>query len=238
MHRTKTHSNGEMTMARKYEARPGLYAWNLEKCEEIILIAGYEEIAAYIPPGATWKAPFEDHLFQHGNGVSFDYLDKVNSERRRRGLEPINFKETDLYDYGRSNDRLQKSEHRRRVRAEIQTASIDVRQKMVDHARAEIEILPSPHQTFEEYKARQNDWKTEQRLSREETAKRTEIARQKAEEAFDIEKAGKMLTLTTDAELRAAIIEKLSGDNALIIAGQIDDQQLRDVLVKHCLARL
>ena len=225
-------------MARKYEASPGFYAWNLEKCEEIVLIAGYEEIVPYIRPDATWKVPFENHFFQHGNGVSFDYLDKLNSERRRRGLEPINFKETDLYDYGRANDRLQKSEHRRRVRAEIQTSSIDVRQKMVDRARAEIEILPSPHLTYEEFRERRNGWKTEQKLSREETAKRTEIARQKAEEAFDIEKAGKMLTLTTDAELRAAIIEKLSGDNALIIAGQTDDQQLRDVLVKHCLAKL
>jgi hypothetical protein len=226
-----------MTMARKYEAGPNFYAWNLEKCEEIVLIAGYEEIVTYIPPSATWKVPFENHLFQHGNGISFEYLDKLNSERRRRGLDPINFKETDIYDYGRSTDRLLKSEHRRRVREEIQTASIDLRQKMVEHARAEIERLPPPHQTFEEYKERQNGWKTEQRLSREETAKRAEIAAQKIEKAFDVEKAGKMLALTTDAELRATIIEKLSGDNALIIAQQTNDQQLRDMLIKHCLAR-
>ena len=31
-------------MARKYEYMPGRYAWNLEKCEEEVLIAAYDEI--------------------------------------------------------------------------------------------------------------------------------------------------------------------------------------------------
>ena len=35
-------------MARKYEYRPGHYAWNLEKCEEEMLIAAYEEVCRFI----------------------------------------------------------------------------------------------------------------------------------------------------------------------------------------------
>jgi hypothetical protein len=50
-------------MARRYEYRPARYAWNLEKCEEEILIAAFEEICRFIPPDQTWKADFENHFF-------------------------------------------------------------------------------------------------------------------------------------------------------------------------------
>jgi hypothetical protein len=61
-------------MARKYEYRTGRYAWNLEKCEEELLIAAYDEICCFIPPDQTWKANFENHFFDHGDGISFDDL--------------------------------------------------------------------------------------------------------------------------------------------------------------------
>ena len=48
-------------MARKFEYMSGKYAWNLEKCEEEILIAAYDEIYQFIPPDQKW-AP--DKMFK------------------------------------------------------------------------------------------------------------------------------------------------------------------------------
>ena len=62
-------------MARKFEYKPGGFAWNPEKCEEIVVIAGYDEIARYVPPDQVWKVEFENHFFGHGNGLAFDHLD-------------------------------------------------------------------------------------------------------------------------------------------------------------------
>src|SRR5712671_2651366 len=138
-------------MARKYECSPGRYAWNFEKCEEVIIIAGYDEVRRFIASDLTWNQEFESHFFDHGNGVAFDFLDRINSERRRRGLDIIVIEETDILDYGRSPDKLMKSEHRRRVRSEISDASVDVRQNFIEAAKAAAARLLPPHVTCEEF---------------------------------------------------------------------------------------
>ena len=75
-------------MARRYEYTPGRFAWNLEKCEEEVLIAAYDEVRRFIPPEQTWKAGFENHFFDHGDGVAVEFLDSINAVRRRRALVP------------------------------------------------------------------------------------------------------------------------------------------------------
>src|SRR5579863_9364053 len=162
----------EAEMARKYEYMPNRYAWNPEKCEEVLLIAAYHEISRYIPPGQPWKAEFENHFFEHGNGIAFEFLDHINAELRRRGRFKVEIKETDLYDYGRSPDKLLKSNHRQRLLDEISSASVDIRQSRVEQAKVEAEKLPPPHLYFEERKARKAQWGVESRLSREEITKR------------------------------------------------------------------
>src|ERR1700686_287569 len=109
-------------MARKYEYSPGRYAWNPEKCEEVVLIAGYEEVARFVRPDETWTAEFEHHFFDHGNGIAVEYLDHINAVRKRRGLAPIMLKETDIYDYARSYDKQLKATHRQRLRDELRGA--------------------------------------------------------------------------------------------------------------------
>jgi len=44
-----------------------------------------------------------------------------------------------------------------------------------------------------------------------------------------------MLGLTTDADLHAEIIEKLSGDEALKLANQVEAPDLRNALVRRSL---
>src|ERR1700748_1750536 len=99
-------------MARMFECCPGRYAWNLEKCEEEILIAGYDEILRFVPADQTWKVDFEYHFFQRGHGLAFESLDSINGVRRRRGLDEIVIRETMIYDYARSTDRLLRAQQR------------------------------------------------------------------------------------------------------------------------------
>src|SRR5947209_7467699 len=96
---------GEVKMARKYEYNSGRYAWNLEKCEEVVLVAGYDEICRFIAPEQTWRTEFENHFFDHGNGIAVEFLDQINAVRKRRGLSSILITETDIYDYARSHDK-------------------------------------------------------------------------------------------------------------------------------------
>jgi hypothetical protein len=226
-------------MARKYEIGPGRYAWNLETCEEEILIAAYDEARQFISPGQTWKAAFENHFFDHGNGVAVEFVDAINSVRRRRGLTVLVIRETDVFDYGRCADKLLKSNQRRRVREELSTASANVRQHRVEQAKAEAERLPPPHMTFDEYKVRQQRQRAESVLSFEEVAKRT-LARQAACAAQPVkaplppERAARMLSIASP-NVWGEIIPRLSAEDALEVAEKITGTELRDALVKHSL---
>ena len=230
-------------MARKFEYLPGRYAWNPEKCEEVLLISGYDEVSCYIPPDQPWKEEFENHFFEHGNGISFEYLHHINAERRRRGLLTIEIRETDIFDYARSRDKLFKSNHRQQLRVDISSASVDVRQNRVAQAKVEAERLPPPHLSFEDHKARQAQQCMESRLSREEITKRQLACRTadtakstQAKPSLDPEMAAKMLPLVTDVTTQGDIISRLSSQGALEVAERLMDPDLRNALVKHSLA--
>jgi hypothetical protein len=230
-------------MARKYEIGLGRYAWNLEQCEEEILIAAYDEIYRFIPPQATWKDSFENHFFDHGNGISFEFIDRINAVRRRRGFEEIAFRETDIFDYGRSLDKASKANRRRQVREELKIMSEEAWQRRIEHARAEAESLPSPHMTCEQFKARREERKAGSSLTIQEMVNRA-VASQAASNApiqsppnrqtLPPERAAKMLALASPS-IRGEIIQNLSAEDALVVAEKIEDTELRDALVRHCL---
>jgi hypothetical protein len=137
-------------MARKYEYMPGRLAWCFEKCEELILIGAYEEIRQFVRPDLTWPREFENHFYDQGNGIACDFIDRINALRRRRGRDALHTKETDILDYGRSTDKLFKSEYRRRMRDEFRQASVDVRQRRIEQATIEAEQLLPPHIPYDE----------------------------------------------------------------------------------------
>src|SRR6516162_5670014 len=163
-------------MAQKFEISGG-YAWNLEQCEEEIVIAAYEEIYRYIPADQTWKYELETHFFEIGDGVAAEFVDSINAVRRRCGLDVIVIRETDVYEYGRSSDKRVKADHRRRIREELKDASADEHQRRIEGAKAEEQRLPPPHRTYEQHKA----WKQQQ---------------QEAQAASRAPRLVKMLTLT------------------------------------------
>jgi len=233
-------------VARKWEINTGIYAWNMELCEELVLIAGYEEIRPNIAPGSKWPDEFENHFYQHGNGIACYLLDEINAVRRRLVLPRLDYQETDVLEYGRSTNKLMKSETRRRLRAEINSASIDIRQKMVARALEDIKVLQPPHIPYEEYKSRRQQFSADSLLSRAEVARRVRASQQSAAPtaasevakppSLPLEKAVVMLKYAKDPELRSGIIAKMSSDDALAAVEKIEDTDVRDALIRHSLA--
>jgi hypothetical protein len=231
-------------MARKWEISEGVFAWNMEESEELYLIAGYEEIKRYITPQAQWAKDFEQHFYHHGNGIAFAFIDQINAERRRRFLPTLEFTETDVLEYGRSTNKLMKSERRRQVREEINSVSLDIRQRLVNGALAKMQILQPPHLQYDEFKARKRRYFDDSLLSRAEASRRVQAtqivaAPQNPPEPqtpnLPIEKALLMLKYATNAELRLDIISKLSADDALEAVERIEDDEVRDALIRHSL---
>ena len=229
-------------MARKWEISEGKYAWNFEECEETYFIALYEEIKPYIPPNLPWQAEFEAHYYTHGNGVAFYFIDEINSTRRRRNLPTIDIQETDVLDYGRNTNKLMKSQFRKRTREEYNSASVHIRQRMVDGALLKIATLQPPHQTYEDWKAKNKRHTFDSDLSRVEVARRVAAATftpsptpQKAS-TLPLDKALTMLKYASTSELQSHIIAKLTADDALEAAEHVPDQAIKDMLIQHSLS--
>jgi hypothetical protein len=227
-------------MARKYAYVRGRYAWNLEICEEEILIAGYDEIRSFIAPDQTpWRVEFESRFFDIGEGIAQLYIDAINTVRKRHSLNPIAIRETEAGDYCRTNDKVQKAINRRRIREELREMTDDDRRSRIQLAESEIARLPEPHHTFEEYDAWRQQLKNDERLSHEEVSRRKAAREEKkATEAIRTlppNLANRMLSLASEA-IWPDIIAKLSAEDALEVAAEIDNSKLKDALVKHALS--
>jgi hypothetical protein len=226
-------------MARKWEINSSQYAWNFEECEELVLIAGYEEIKSSVPPSVTWPIEFENHFYQHGNGVAFRYVDEINAVRRRLVKPRLDYIETDVFEYGRSSIKLMKSEHRRRVRDELATASIEVRLRMVARALEDMKGLPPPHLTFEQYKANNRKFSDESDSSRKEAGRRLQalerstIRISKPPPVLSLEQKVMALNFASGPDLRAKIIETMSPDEALGTLALVENADLRDALIRR-----
>jgi len=166
-------------MARKYEYIPGSgrYAWNLEPCEEEEFIAAYVEVSRFIPPDQMWRMRLEHYFFDQGNGLAHAFLDEVNAVRRRRGLDQIEIRETDIGDYARYAEKSTKSDRRRQLCQELSDAGDKVLAERRVRARAEKQRLPPPHNTFEEWQARKPERNADAPLSREEVTRRLSVSR-------------------------------------------------------------
>ena len=219
-------------MGRIFECSPGRHAWNLEKCEEELLIAAYDEIMRFIPANQVWKAEFEYYFFERGNGLAFDSLSFMNSVRRRHSLDAIVIRETIIYDYARTTARLLKARHRQKVREELNSASADVRRDRLEQAKAESEKLRPPRTTYEEWKHEQRQ-NTRSGLTSQEVANRLVVEKSVLQEpTLQPDLAVKMLTLASPS-IWDEILPKLSAAGALEAAEKIDNVELRDALIKY-----
>ena len=169
-------------MTYKYEYMTGRCAYNLEKCEEEIFIAGYVETLRFIPSGQIWQRGLEDRFFERGEGLACEYLNEVNTVRMGHGLEQIEFRETALGDYALSRDKLMKSQRRCQIRAEFTVASDEVLAKRRAKARDEEKGLPPPRYTpppypYEEFQLRKRQQNAAAPLRQEEVDERASTCR-------------------------------------------------------------
>jgi hypothetical protein len=141
-------------MARKIEISSGKYAWNLDRCEEILTIIDYNEIVRFIPPAqAMWSRDFEDVFYQKGAPLGFYLIDRINDVRKRKNLKTLTFRETDLSEYGRIIDRAERAKARRALRDQITELDPKGLAAMIEQATIAMDSLPPPHFTYDEWKA-------------------------------------------------------------------------------------
>lgn len=225
-------------MARKYEPFQGGFAWACERCEETVIIAGYDEVERFISPNTKWKHEFENAFFERGLGLLADYLDEINIIRKAKELPLIELKKTNVYDYARDPDRATKIEARTNIRRELREASKESHAKLLDIARAEMQALEPPHRTYEEFKEFRAAINAENALSHQELQKRQAalIGKQSMNQLnLDPETAAIMLGLASDPELITDIIARLSPSDALTTAKAVEDADLRNRLVRRAL---
>jgi hypothetical protein len=227
-------------MARKFELSVGKYAWNFDRCEEILVITGYNEILRFIAPDHTlWSRDFERLFYDQGTPLGFYLIERINEVRKRKNLKALTFRETDVSEYGRVTDRSERAKARRALRDQISELDPKGLAVMIDKATIATEALSPPHLTLEELKAKRKKTDQETQISR--AAAGLLLAQQKAEKdraaaENRMARIEKMLTLATAQSLRDQIVASLSPEEALDMAGRVDDFDLRDQLVRHSMS--
>jgi hypothetical protein len=134
-------------MARKFPVTKGKWAWSPDRCEEVALILGYEEIRPYIAPNENLRAEFEMNFYERGAALGFHHLAMINDARKRKGLRPIVFLETDISEYARGTDRALRGQCRCELRDELLAMSPEERTRALVQAQEEVRELPPPHRT-------------------------------------------------------------------------------------------
>jgi hypothetical protein len=242
-------------MARKYDytyaGNKTGFGWGMERCEERLLWAAYCEIEQRLgPEQQPQKNEFLEAFFDSGLGVKVDHVAWINSSRRRQSLEPVEFKETNVYDYARNTDRSLKAEMRRQMKTEFFGLDTAGQVRWKHQAEEEIARLPAPHHTWDEMRASRT--RASPSLTPRERAVRLRVVdqvqavteSQPEEEAPDVgkqnaavAKALRQLKLARKSETISKIVAQLQPDDALLLAetGEIDDADLVDALVARSL---
>jgi hypothetical protein len=113
--------------------------------------------------------------------------------------------------------------------------SDDERNEKVDHAKDEMEALPPPHQTWEEY--RNSRERQEQERLEESERSRREAAVRAAPRPLAADTAAVLLQATDDEALRDQIIIRLTADDLLLVLEKVADSEIKNKLVRALLAR-
>ena len=145
-------------MGRKFEVGAGrqFLVWNLEQCEEVVLIDAWMKVLPRIPKTETWTLDFEYRMFERGDHISERHIDSVNRHLCRIGLDKVEFKETNPSDYIRHFDKNRAAKCRRDILDHLKSISPEERVNHVAMSKRTMSFLEPAHHTWEEYKA----WKS------------------------------------------------------------------------------
>jgi hypothetical protein len=229
-------------MARYFEIGSNRLAYNMERCEEVVLIDAYLKVRDRLQATSQTRNDFDYYFFSQGQGIAAAVIDGLNLELRRAGFPALEFPETTVYDYGRTSDRTWKAQQRAKIKAELETINTADRERIVASALAEKQALPAPHRTWEEYKEDRERDAEELRQARE--AAQRDAMRQRLvtpmtpPKPLQAEIAAKLLAATADEELHDEIIARVPGETTLALIELVDDQALRDKLIRRALTQL
>jgi hypothetical protein len=218
-------------------------AYNLERCEEVVLIDAYLKVRDRLQPTEPLRNEFEYYFFQKGQGIAADTIDGLNAYLRRAGQPILEFRETTVFDYGRNADRVWKAQERAKIKDELESTTVEARERVVAFAQIEMQGLPLPHRTWEEYREDQERLDEETRLAREAVdreALRRRLASPTskpamAKPALPPETAAKLLAATDDEELRGEIIGRIGAADLLTVIGTVTDAGIKNKLIRRML---
>lgn len=140
-------------MARRYETYTSQCGWAMEPCEERLFIAFYEDVRGNIDPSIKWPDKFEIGFYQEGFGVLDMYRNSINKVRLRLDLPIFTIRETDVGEYARRDERAMKSARRHEWRNEYLSLNNDGKVNWRTESQQEVDSLPPPHASREEYVA-------------------------------------------------------------------------------------
>src|SRR5260221_2898566 len=223
----------EITMARfYYMGESDRIAYSLERCEEVVLLDAYLQVARRIPPDQSYfRSQFEKHYFEIGNGVAQSFVDQLNSHLRRCRIPEVIIRETEISDYGRNPDRSMKADRRQQLRTALETMPKKQRTAIVAHALTEMDELPAPHRTVAEYEV--------ERKRRQQVAPTRVIMVPQPPQrpALKAEEMLRLLGATDDEELRNQVISRMPTSDLVAHVTDVPDQTLRNRLIAEVLRR-
>lgn len=219
-------------MARKLELIPGKFQWGTEKCEDVVLIDGYLRAKPYFVPELThFSVDFETNYFANGWPVGWHHMDQVNAVLRRKNLETVEFRETQIWDYGKTRG-PDRAAARRALLAQIEQMGNKERAEFVTKAREQMDCLPEPSVSHEEYKAQKAA-----EAQRPVPPLRRLVA-PAAKSALSVNEAAKLLNATQNPDLLNRVVAKVDDSELLKLIEMIESPVVRDLLIEARLSNL
>jgi hypothetical protein len=215
----------------------------------MVFIATYELLKGRIQPQHT-VVSFEQHFYRLGDNLLQRDIDIVNTVLRRESQPLFHLRETAISAYNVPSIKTEHATFRSLTRDRLADADPAARDKLVAFAQMEIKQLGEPHLTYEEYESMRPDRDTalsvhEQQRRRAAINNSLSVSLTPAAQPspptplprqIELETALRMLRISTaNSEARTKIIARISVDQALTLAEQIDDPTLQEALLLHVL---
>lgn len=228
-------------MARKFNSTATHVCWGTNLCEEMFIIASFENIKRYIRPGSAWKSEYEDRFYTKGQAISQTTINFINLELKRQSMKEINLVETDIGEYARENDTSKRAKFRCDMADKYEAMTLRDRNEWYNQAIEAMKAQTPPHYTQAEHAFAYPE-KTTLPVITPPTSIATQIAAQVKPQATakptpqDMagSKVLKLLKLAKKADTIALLVERLTPDEAMTAceSGDFDDEIMNTLILK------
>lgn len=188
-----------------FQIGPNHVGYNLDRCEEIVLVDAWLKVRARIGVTEIWTKEFEDRFFKTDNGVSERWIENIERHLRRCKFEGMNLRKTALTPYMRSRHQ-ERIESRREIVEQMREPA--ARAGLVKSALEAMAAMPPFIELHEDQEDPSHvaNKRREDALERvrQEQAARDAVQARKDQEARDLEiqKARKLVAAVSDEVAR------------------------------------